>query len=229
MTSKSIRSGLAALALLAAPMAAQTAANGADFSPAYKAPPAYVAPVFSWTGFYLGLNGGYTWGKTRWDVPPGVDWDADGFMGGLTVGYNLQTGFWVWGLEGDIDYSSIKKSHACLGGGSCEFKNDWFGTARGRIGYAGWRTFMPFITGGAAFADVEASNSGVPGSKSDVRFGWTLGGGFEYALYRAWSIKAEYLYADLGKMDCGSACGGVGTDNVTYKTNIVRAGVNYRF
>lgn len=228
MTSKLIRSGIALLALLAAPLAARAADLGP--APPYKAP-AYVAPVFSWTGFYVGANLGYAWGKTKWDYPPGIDWDPSGFIGGVTAGYNWQTGSWVWGLEADFDYTGVDKSHACApAGANCEFQNDWLGTARGRIGYAGWTNFMPYITGGAAFAHVKASNDNFGGSKSDWMFGWTAGLGVEYALWTNWSLKAEYLYADLGKTDCGASCNGVGgTDNVTYKTNIFRLGANYRF
>jgi outer membrane immunogenic protein len=222
MTSKLIRSGIAALALLAAPLAARAA----DLGPMPFKGPAYVAPVFSWTGFYVGLNAGYGFGKSDWDFPAGTSVSPDGFLGGVTLGYNLQTGRWVWGLESDLDYTAIKKSDAC-GAGTCELKTDWFGTARGRIGYAGWNNFMPYITGGAAFADLKASNSAT-GSESKWKVGWTFGGGLEYALYSRWSIKAEYLYADLGKLSCDAACG-ASPDDVTYKTQIVRAGVNYRF
>jgi outer membrane immunogenic protein len=221
MTSKLIRSGIAVLALLAAPLAARAADLGGPF----KAP-AYIAPVFSWTGFYAGLNAGYGFGKSDWDFPAGTSVSPDGFLGGVTLGYNLQTGRWVWGLEGDVDYAAIKKSDAC-GAGTCELKTDWFGTARGRIGYAGWNNFLPYLTGGAAFGDIKATDpTGASASKTKV--GWTAGGGLEYAMWANWSVKAEYLYVDLGKFDAGADLGGP-SDNISFKANIVRAGVNYRF
>ncbi|MBV9558690.1 MAG: porin family protein [Pseudolabrys sp.] len=218
-----IRTGIF-VAALALPFVAQAADLPA---PSYKAP-AYISPSFSWSGFYVGLNAGYGFGKSTWDIPP-VSPDPKGFLAGVTLGYNLQTGTWVWGLEGDLDWSNMKGSVAC-GAGTCETKNSWFGTARGRIGYAGWSNWLPYITAGAAFGDIKATNSLV-GSATKTKVGWTVGLGVEYALFSNWSVKAEYLYADLGSFDCGASCGGPGvtTDNVSFKTNIIRAGLNYRF
>jgi outer membrane immunogenic protein len=220
MKSKLIQSGIALAALIAAPFAAQAA--DLSPSPAYKAP-SYVAPVFSWSGFYAGVNAGYGWGTSKWT--PGPTLSPKGFLGGLTLGYNVQTGIWVWGLEGDYDYSAIKGSHACAGG-TCKLEDKWFGTARGRIGYAGWNNVMPYLTGGAAFANTKVTSPA--GNKTEWEIGWTFGGGVEYALWSNWSVKAEYLYADLGKMNCGVSCGAP-TTHVTDKLNIVRTGLNYRF
>ncbi|MGH6684013.1 MAG: outer membrane protein [Pseudolabrys sp.] len=197
--------------------------------PAYKAP-IYVAP-FSWSGFYIGLNGGYGWGDSDWSsaATAGNAKPKGGLIGG-TIGYNFQTGVWVWGIEGDFDYSWMKGTDSggtgvCTGVG-CETKNTWFGTARGRVGYS-FDRWMPYITGGAAFANVKMTpNTG--GSETDNRFGWTAGAGLEYAFAGGWSAKVEYLYADLGKANCSAATCGVSTD-VSFKPNIVRVGVNYRF
>jgi outer membrane immunogenic protein len=210
MKSRLIHLGLAIAALLAAPAATQAADLGPV--PSYKAPP-YVAPsYFSWSGFYVGINGGYGWGKAD---TAALSLDPSGFLVGGTIGYNLQTGSWVWGIEGDFDYSAMKDDF-----GPLEVKVPWFATARGRIGYAGWNNFMPYITGGAAFAKLEADAGAA--NASDTRVGWTVGAGVEYALYNAWSVKLEYLYADLGTYDIGGG-------NVDFTTNIVRAGINYRF
>lgn len=222
MLTKLSRTGLAVAAMLVA----ANAANAADLPRGpYKAP-AYVAPAYAnWTGFYAGINAGYGFGKSNWDVPA-VSPSPKGFVGGLTLGYNLQTGLWLWGLEGDIDYSAMKGTADCPGG-TCETKNSWMGTARGRFGYAGWNNFLPYITGGAAFGDIKATApSGASATKTKV--GWTAGAGLEYAMWSNWSVKAEYLYVDLGKFDCGLTCGAA-SDNVSFKTNIVRAGLNYRF
>lgn len=102
-------------------------------------------------------------------------------------------------------------------------------TARGRIGYAGWNNWLPYFTGGAAMGDIKASSPF--GSATKTKFGYTLGAGVEYAMMANWSVKLEYLYVDLGKFDCGIACGGAATtaDNVSFKANVVRGGVNYRF
>jgi outer membrane immunogenic protein len=225
MNRKLILMGLAAALSLSAPLGAEAA----DMGPAYTAP-AYVAPLYaSWTGFYVGVNVGYGFGQSDWTVPV-VSPSPDGVLAGGTLGYNLQTGLWVWGMEADIDWSGIKSSVTCSGGFSCETKNDWFGTGRLRLGYAGWSNWLPYITGGAAFGEVKASNSAY-GEASNIRLGWTAGVGIEYAFVGNWSAKLEYLYADLGSFDCSTSCGGpaVGTDDVSFTTNIVRFGVNYRF
>jgi outer membrane immunogenic protein len=213
--------------LLAA--AVVTSSFAADLPrPAYKAP-IYVAP-FSWSGFYVGINGGYGWGTSSWSsaVTAGDTKPTGGVIGG-TLGYNLQTGAFVWGLEGDIDFSTVKGSTSagtgvCAGIG-CETRNRWIGTGRGRIGYA-WDRWLPFITGGVAVGDVKMSpNTGLTETKTKV--GYTLGGGVEYAFLGPWSAKLEYLYTDLGKSSCVTACA-IATD-VTFKSNMVRAGFNYRF
>ena len=215
---------LAAALLLTAPYAARAA----DIvHPSYKAP-VYQGPVAaSWTGFYLGINGGYGFGTSDWDSPP-VSLDPSGGMAGATLGYNWQTGSWVWGLEGDIDWADIKGDTACFGG-SCEFKDEWLGTARARIGYAGWNNWLPYVTGGAAFGGLKADNSLSGTTASKTQIGWTAGAGLEWAFRSNWSAKIEYLYADLGSFDCGTACSLVTPDNVSFKVNLVRAGINYRF
>ena len=59
--------------------------------------------------------------------------------------------------------------------------------------------------------------------------GWTAGAGLEYAFIDNWSAKLEYLYVDLGKTTCNATCSGADPFSVTFKTSIVRAGVNYKF
>lgn len=221
------------LAACVAVLALAQPSLAADMSrPIYKAPaaPYYVAP-FSWTGFYVGINGGYGWGKADVSNAAGsfTTDNQHGWLVGGTLGYNLQTGVWVWGLEGDLDYAFLKgnaTNTATCGAGTCEVKDTWFATARGRIGYAAGR-FMPFITGGAAFAGLKVQPS-TGASSSDTSTGWTVGGGLEYAFLNSWSAKAEYLYADLGKSTCDASVCGLSTD-IKPKINIVRVGLNYRF
>jgi len=167
--------------------------------------PAYVAPaLYNWTGPYVGLSGGGSFGSGS---------DA-GIVGG-TLGYNMQTGPWVFGLEGDLNWLS----HT-----SAAVRNNWLATVRGRVGYAMGATgsWMPYITGGVAFGDISNAVAGV-GMVSDNKTGWTLGGGIEAAISGPLTAKFEYLYVDLGD---GPTLTGVGSN---YHTNIVRAGLNYRF
>ena len=183
--------------------------------------PAYVA-AYNWTGLYAGSNGGGGFGRSNWSAL-GTDFNTSGGMVGGTLGYNLQMGQTVFGREGDLDWSNVKGSTAC-GGFSCETRNNWLGTFRGRIGYA-FNRVMPYVTGGLAVGNVKASSA--LGSSDETRAGWTLGGGIEANIVGPWSAKLEYLYADLGKTDC-AACVVGGTD-VSFHANIVRAGLNYRF
>ena len=173
--------------LLAAAMALPSFA--ADMSrPAFKAPSS--AAPWNWTGFYVGINGGYGFGKSNWTNVAGTtgDFNVRGALAGGTIGYNLQTGMWVWGLEGDVDASWIKGTDATI---CCETKNEWLATARGRIGYA-FDRWLPFLTGGAAFGDVKMTPIGFP-AETLTKIGWTAGGGLEYAFQGAWSAKVISL------------------------------------
>ncbi len=186
--------------------------------------PMYMAPVYNWTGMYAGINAGYGWGRSNFNNAFGGtgSFDVDGAVVGGTIGYNWQAGQTVFGLEGDVAWSGIKGSTSAgiCAIGSCETRNNWLGTVRGRIGYAFDRV-MPFVTGGLAVGDIEASALGF--SETKTKAGWTLGGGVEVALAGPWTAKAEYLYVDLGNR---SFAGGT---NVDFHTNVVRGGLNYRF
>jgi outer membrane immunogenic protein len=204
-------------------LAAVTTASAADMGRRQAMPtkaPMYAAP-YNWTGFYVGINGGGGWGRSEFTAPfPTGSFDTSGGLVGGTVGYNWQMGQLVFGLEGDIDWSGIKGSAVCVGT-TCETRNDWLGTARGRIGYA-FDRFLPYITGGAAFGNVKNTVAGI-GSTDQANVGWTIGGGLEASIAGPWSAKVEYLYVDLG--DSGSVLG----STADFRSNVVRAGLNYRF
>jgi outer membrane immunogenic protein len=175
--------------------------------------PAYVAPVYNWTGPYIGISGGYGWGKSDFG-------DPDGGIFGATLGYNWQMGTLVTGIEGDISWSGMDGDGSVAGVAS-SVNNDWLGTVRGRLGYNAGR-WMPYITGGLAVGNIDASIAGL-GSSNSTELGWTLGGGVEAQIAGPWSVKVEYLYVDLGD---GDSIAGSRPD---FSTNIVRAGLNYRF
>jgi len=216
--------GVATLAAIANPGAAADLPR--RYEPLPQAP-IYVPPlVYNWTGFYLGINGGGGFGHSSWDSAGSFSLTG-GLVGG-TAGYNWQTGPLVLGVEGDLDWSNIGNTTtnlACPLG--CRTTNNWLGTVRGRIGYAA-NNIMPYLTGGLAFGDIKASTPGLPGV-STTNTGWTFGAGLEVAIAGPWTAKVEYLYADLGKTNCGINCGGALTDNVSFHTNILRGGLNYRF
>jgi outer membrane immunogenic protein len=215
---------IAGVGLLA--LAAATQASAADLprSMPYKAP-AYVN-AYNWTGFYLGINGGGAFGDSDWNGF-GVGNSPSGGMFGVTAGYNWQGigSPWVFGLEGDIDATDVNDRFTC-GGTTCETKNTWLGTVRGRVGYS-FDRYLPYFTGGVAFGNVDARVAGV-GSSHDTNAGWTVGAGVEGVIAGNWTAKLEYLYADLGDTTCSAAACGLAT-NVDLQMNIVRAGLNYRF
>ena len=191
-----------------------------------KAPVVY-APMFNWTGFYVGINGGYGFGNSEWNGRA-ADVDTSGGLVGLTVGYNWQTGPWVFGLEGDANWSDIRGSFAnALCPAGCETRNNWLGTARGRVGYAITDRIMPYVTGGVAVGDIRANPVGFAGVR-DTNAGWTIGAGVEAAITQNVTAKLEYLYVDLGNVACSAASCGVAT-NVDFTANIVRGGVNFKF
>lgn len=212
--------GLALLALTGA-------AWSADLAPApyYKAPPYLPPPVYTWTGFYLGVNGGGGFGWSKWDTTTSSLNPTGGVFGG-TLGYNYQIGPAVLGVEGDIDWAGLSGSTTSGCPAGCKTSDSWLSTVRGRLGYAAGR-FMPYITAGGAFGNINASTPGLAGS-SATNAGWTAGAGIEFAFLPRWTLKAEYLYVDLGKFNCGAGCGAP-VDNVSFTTNLIRGGVNYRF
>ena len=214
--------GLGLVALAAMPASAADLPRG---SMPYKAP-AYVAQ-YNWTGFYLGINGGGAWGDSDWNGFAVSNSPSGGMIGG-TAGYNWQGAGspWVFGLEGDIDWTNIRDNATACGALNCQTKNNWLGTVRGRVGYT-FDRFMPYFTGGLAFGDVEANIAGFAGSK-DTNLGWTVGVGIEGVIAGNWTAKLEYLHADLGDTTCSAIACGAAT-NVDLSLNILRAGLNYRF
>jgi outer membrane immunogenic protein len=161
-----------------------------------------------------------------------IDIRPSGGLVGGTLGYNYQNGQVVWGVETDLQWTSIEASGTCRGGRSCEVNSDWFGTFRGRLGYTAWDRWMPYITGGLAYGNIGANVTDF-GGRSETNAGWTVGAGVEYALGAGWTGKVEYLFVDLGEFDCEARdCGGRPNglaNKVDYQANIVRAGINYRF
>lgn len=183
--------------------------------------PVYTAPYYNWTGGYIGINGGGAWGRSSFGAPfASNSYNLSGGVLGATLGYNFQAGALVWGIEGDLDWSNIRGSGPC-GLTTCETRNGWLGTVRGRVGYAADR-FMPYVTGGLAVGDIRTNITGV-GSANTTKAGWTLGAGVEWALWQNWTAKVEYLYVDLGRG------GGIAGTDASFHTSLVRAGLNYRF
>lgn len=224
-------------------------------------PAPVVADTFSWTGGYVGVNAGYAWGKFKHNVLakqivgkdylPGtpeseknyeiVD-DAtysaspSGFVGGVQIGYNWQFDQFVFGLETDFQGGSLKGS---VSGGvapytfNADTKIDWFGTARVRLGYVPTERLMIYATGGLAYAHVKSymNYAGFESAVSKTKTGYTVGGGAEYAIDNHWSLKTEYLFTDLGKIDSMEVIRKRNAYSAETKANFhtVRIGLNYKF
>lgn len=214
------------LALIAlAGVLSSTAVSAADLG--ISAPAAAVvyspASAFNWSGFYAGANVGYGFGKTQLSGNIVLDRDINGVLGGVQAGYNYDFGGFVLGVEGDFQFSDIKFSET-VGATTDTFSVDRFGTVRARAGLPVDR-FLPYVTGGVAIANGKIhSQGGVPFEANQTSVGWTLGAGVEYAVTNNVTVKAEYLYADFGKATYANS-------NVEFaaKSNIVRAGVNFKF
>ncbi len=218
-----------------------------------KAPVAPVAPLYNWTGPYVGIEGGVGWGHSK-QTDPGIPCDffgtcppplpeatADGsyaVTGGIlggTLGYNWQQGPWVFGLEGDYSWADVSGTSDTCGGSTpvphtCGTKLESLGTFRGRIGYAMGETgnWLPYVTGGLAVGELKAWDDLLPASGSDFRAGWTVGAGVEVGFERNWTWKLEDLYVDLGSRQMFDVVPGV-PETVSFSANIVRAGINYKF
>jgi outer membrane immunogenic protein len=257
------------------------AALAADL-PARRAAPAPMfaaVPAFTWTGLYMGISGGGFFGDegeiTTTGVlagniaavaanarPQRVSIDNEGFLIGGTLGYNMQFGSFVFGVEGDISYTDNESettafNPTAFGGGpagsiSSTFRTemDYFATVRGRAGFA-FGNVLVYGTGGLAIADVNmtadfnAPNFGSRqflGERSETLTGYTVGGGVEFALPTnilpflgsAVTLKAEYLYYDLGEETINVpavGAGGVGAYNSRFENegHIVRGGINVKF
>jgi len=206
------------------------AASAADMPvkmPVKAAP--IVAPVYNWTGFYVGINGGIGWGRTNQTDTSGVTsgtYTQTGALAGGTVGYNYQINNIVLGIEGDFDWANINGSTSpTVCSVSCYTNLHWLSTIRGRAGLA-YGMWLPYITGGAAFGSIATGQTGLPAfAVTTTRTGWTIGAGLEAMFAPKWSAKLEYLYTDLGTSTYVVAI----PVNVTERVSIVRAGINYHF
>jgi outer membrane immunogenic protein len=229
------------------------AANAADM---YVAPPAGPggykdAPwVPVWAGFYAGVNGGGAWSEFNDqlanfnNINKFNGLSPSGGFGGGQIGYNWQ-GVWhprlVLGVEADIQGASIEDKATWNPFGAVtatsESRLDWFGTVRGRVGYA-FDSALLYATGGFAFGGIKNSqddNRPISFTIDRTATGFTAGGGVEYMVTPKWSVKAEYQFIDLGKNDPFSPSPGQGLFT-HFKTTLeddafhtVRAGVNYHF
>ena len=215
------------------------------------------APVFSWTGFYVGVNAGYGWAKESGTTTitgntfglngatTGSNNGVNGINGGGQVGYNWQTGRVIWGLEADFQGSGQKQTTTVGCGAGCsvteEDKLPAFGTIRGRLGFTAWDRGLLYVTGGGAWLSAKDTLSATAGGvtyqlldMSTSKFGWTVGAGAEWMLWDRWSAKLEYLYMQADNVTGTAAIpaligGGTITSTGRITNNVARVGLNYHF
>ena len=228
-----------------------SAAPAADLQQPFVPAP-IAAPLPNWSGFYVGVNagGGMGVGHSDFSIAGGpafasVNNSLSGAIGGGQIGYNWQSGAFVFGVETDFQGSGLRgQIDTPCAPGLCglpltaSFRQEvtWFGTVRGRLGYAaaGW---MIYGTGGFAYGQLDTDASATAGaltatfSAHETLTGWTAGGGIEVALAPGWSAKVEYLYLDLGESNRNWVLTGLPaiTDRTDLTMSVVRAGVNFRF
>jgi outer membrane immunogenic protein len=187
--------------------------KAADLGYGQRAPYTVSQPLnaYSWAGPDLGANLGYEWGSVSNNLSK-----PSGLVGGIQAGYNFQNGPWVFGVEGDMQAAGADDTFA-----PWKFSNPWFGTVRGRAGFA-FSNVLFYGTAGLAFGELRAQTFGW--SESHTTAGWTAGAGVEFGIAPNWSAKIEYLFVDLSSSQF--AITGVSNG---YSASVVRAGVNYHF
>jgi outer membrane immunogenic protein len=245
--------GLIALGVVAPASAADLAAR-----PYTKAPPPVVAPIYDWSGFYIGANGG--WGSSHkcWDITnfPGAVvvptfregcHDATGGVAGGQIGYRWQSAGWVFGLEAQGDWADLRGSNvsAFIPAWTNNSKIDAFGLFTGQVGYA-WNNVLWYVKGGAAVTDDKfrgtvTGTGALFDSASETRWGGVVGTGLEFGFAPNWSIAVEYdhLFMDTNRRSftstgvLGAAIIPVGgvfrTDSISQNVDLITARINYHF
>jgi outer membrane immunogenic protein len=211
-------------------------------------PPPPLPAIYNWTGVYVGLNGGWGDGISNWtnnlSSTIGVTGETGGFsvsgyLAGGTVGVNYQIGSWVYGIEGDFDWTHLTGNSGSTCGAlfdalqtnqGCETESEWLATVRGRVGYA-FDNVLLYGTAGAAVARIRTGLIPPSTFDSSTEAGWAVGAGLEVGFAPNWTAKVEYLFVDLPNATCTTVvnCGAVAGSTVSFNENMVRAGVNFKF
>jgi len=228
-------------------------ASAADMAVKAAPAPVYVAPIYNWTGFYIGGNGG--WGQSNsclnfinafgFDFRDGCASRSGGVVGGQ-IGYRWQANQWVFGLEAQGDWADLSHTRLSpffdpfegVGAISTRTKTDGIGLFTGQIGYA-WNAALFYVKGGAAvtsnrFSILETISGIELASASATRWGGTAGVGFEYGFAPNWSFGVEYNHLWMG--DANNSFTGLNFTNaafinnrITQDVDMVTLRINYRF
>jgi outer membrane immunogenic protein len=235
--------GLAALGMapaLAADLPART----------YSKEPAMVAPVYDWSGFYIGLNGGGASSRECYfltsvagvaiaGAPTEGCHDANGVVAGGQVGYRWQSASWVFGVEAQGDWANLRGANASLTAlipYTNQTKIDAFGLFTGQVGYA-WNNALLYVKGGAAVTENKYSSFFTAGGvvfnqTTEARWGGTAGVGLEYGFAPNWSVGIEYNHLFMGRSNVTfpvSAIAVTRSDNIGEGVDMGTVRLNYRF
>ncbi|WP_315704093.1 MULTISPECIES: outer membrane protein [unclassified Bradyrhizobium] len=216
-----------------------------------KAPPAYVTPLPTWAGFYIGANGGADWSHNCWTLnnvagvplavtqPEGCHNATSGVVGGQ-IGYRWQAASWVFGLEAQGDWTDLKSSNvstaALAAGVTNQTKTDAIGLFTGQVGYA-WGNVLWYVKGGAAvthnkYRGLATLTGAEIDSASETRWGGTVGTGLEYGFAPNWSVALEYDHLFMGSRNVSfpaTAVANARTDTIKQDVDMATVRVNYRF
>lgn len=190
------------------------------------APPVVRTDLERWTGFYIGGTAGYSFGTGSASGDIGnFSFDQDGFTGTLLAGYNWQIGRSVLGIEADVGTGDLGTSHG-TGFGTLESELNVFGSLRGRAGFLLSPALLLYATAGLAWADMDFGVAGVSSAQSETFFGYQVGGGGELAISPNLTLRAEYIFTDLGSERVTQA-GLINNFDPDFHT--VRAGLAFKF
>jgi outer membrane immunogenic protein len=251
MTSKTWAAAIGLTALGMAPaLAADLPAR------TYTKAPAMVAPVYDWSGFYIGLNGGGASSRECYNLtsvggvaiagaPSEGCHNATGGLVGGQLGYRWQSASWVFGVEAQGDWADLKGSNSSLTAlipYINQTRIDAIGLFTGQVGYS-WNNVLGYVKGGAAVTDNRYSSffpvgnifaaAGVPFNQaSDTRWGGTVGAGLEVGFAPNWSVAVEYDHLFMGRPNITfpvSAIAVTRSDNIRQDVDMGTVRVNYRF
>jgi len=237
---------LAAVLAMSAPLTAFAADLPQPPPPMPRAPAFVPPPPFTWTGFYVGVNGGYSW--NNWTDGLGDSFNANGGIAGGTIGFNYQWNWFVAGFEGDVDWAGNKFSQTQtdseFGGTSVatlNYKNNVLSTFAARFGVAADHALFYGKAGGAwtqekyTISGTDPNFGTLSASNSFDRLGWMVGAGVEYAFTNNLTAKIEYNYINFGSdnqtLTLNTSTLGPLTGTITSKPtmNVVKVGLNWLF
>jgi outer membrane immunogenic protein len=247
------------ISLTLAAAAVVTVATATTILAADKASPVYKAlppppPVYSWTGFYVGIHGGGAWSDVNWSYPCTATnlllppcglaqggHSATGWLAGGQVGFNYQVGQLVWGIEAEFSAARLRGDHVDVAfpNDTHHSRTDFIGTVAPRVGVT-WDRALLYAKGGAAWVNNDYSlsitQSGLTTYTANAtRWGWMAGVGVEYAFAPNWSAKIEYNYLDFGTgrilYTSNGALPGLlpFEEDISQRIQVVKVGLNYKF